>query len=76
MASSKIEALAAKISQDEQGADSLDPVMRSSAIVDYSRDAIRVPVPVASPLIQAAFDEKYGPGVVVVEGALKPVANS
>lgn len=76
MASAKIEALAAKISQEEQSPDSLDPVMRSSAMVDYSRDAIRVFVPVASPSIQAAFDKKYGPGLVLVEGALKPVANS
>ena len=76
MASAKLEALAAKISQDEQSAGSLDPVMRSSGIVDYTRDAIRVSVPVASPSIQAAFDAKYGPGLVVVEGALKPVGNT
>ncbi len=75
MASTKIEALAAKISQDEQGADSVDPVMRSSANVDYSTDTIRVFVPVATPSIQAAFDDKYGPGIVVVEGALKPVTD-
>lgn len=72
--SATIQALAAQISEDEQGADALDPVMRGSAFVDYSRDVIRVFVPVATPSIQAQFDERYGPGLVVVEGALKPVA--
>jgi hypothetical protein len=72
----EMEALAARITQDEAGADSLEPVMRGSALVDYSTGVIRVFVPVADAAIQAAFDAKYGTGAVVVTGALQPAANA
>jgi len=74
--SAEIEALAQKISADEYDADSLDPLLRQSAVVDYSRGTIRVVVAVATPALQAAFDAKYGVGVVVVSGVLRPIAGA
>lgn len=71
--SADLEALADEVTQDEQGAGSLDLVLRSSANVDYARGAVRVFVPIATSSIQAAFDRKYGAGAVVVSGVLKPV---
>ncbi|MGZ4724319.1 MAG: hypothetical protein ACXV8L_08930 [Ilumatobacteraceae bacterium] len=76
MTADKMQAIADKVTLDEQGPDSLDPVMRAGANVDYSRGSVVVYVPAVTASLQAAFDARYGAGVVTLRGALLPVTNN
>ena len=76
MTADKMQSIADKVTQDEQGPDSLDPVMRATANVAYSRGAIEVYVPAVTASLQAAFDARYGGGIVTLRGALQPVTSN
>ena len=76
MTADQMQAIADKVTQDEHGPDSLDPVMRSDATVVYSRGTVEVYVPAVTTSLQAAFDARYGGGIVTLRGALQPVTDN